>query len=79
MDLRGVTGATVLALTTDAEGARRSFVPTATDRLEAGDILAVAGAPDALAHAREMIEVGTAPPLPIAHRGSRAIPRSEEP
>ena len=79
VDLRGVTGATVLALTTDAEGARRSFVPTATDRLEAGDILAVAGAPDALAHAREMIEVGTAPPLPIAHRGSRAIPRSEEP
>ncbi len=73
IDLRGLTGATVMAITKDAEGQRRSFVPSATERLDAGDLVAVAGAPDALEAAREMIEHGTAPPLPIAKRGSRAM------
>lgn len=73
IDLRGVTGATVIAITKDAEGARRSIVPTAAERLDAGDLVAVAGSPDALALAREMIEFGTAPPLPIGKRGSRAM------
>ncbi len=73
IDLRGLTGATVMAITKDAEGARRSIVPSAMERLDAGDLVAVAGSPDALALAREMIEVGTAPPLPIAKRGSRSM------
>jgi monovalent cation:H+ antiporter-2, CPA2 family len=73
IDLRGLSGATVMAITKDAEGARRSIVPAATERLDAGDLVAVAGSPDALVLAREMIELGTAPPLPIAKRGSRAL------
>lgn len=73
VDLRGLTGATVMAITKDAEGKRRSFVPTATERLDAGDLVAIAGAPEAIEQAREMIEHGTAPPIPIAQRGSRAM------
>lgn len=55
LDLRGLTGATVMAVTRDPDGARQSFVPTATTRLEAGDLVAVAGAPDALQQVREML------------------------
>lgn len=73
VDLRGLTGATVMAITKDAEGKRRSFVPTATERLDAGDLVAIAGAPEAIEQAREMIEHGTAPPIPISQRGSRAM------
>jgi CPA2 family monovalent cation:H+ antiporter-2 len=59
LDLRGLTGATVMALTRDADGDRRSFLPTAATRLEAGDILAVSGAPDALKAVREIVETAT--------------------
>jgi len=73
IDLRGLTGATVMAVTKDPEGARRSIIPSATELLEVGDIIAIAGSPDALAAAREMIELGTAPPLPLKQRGSRTM------
>ncbi len=55
LDLRGLTGATVMAITRDPTGDRKSFIPEATTRLEAGDLLAVAGAPDALASIREIV------------------------
>ena len=56
VDVRGLTGATVMAVTRDAHGERKSFVPMATTRLEAGDLVAVAGAPDALAAVRELLD-----------------------
>lgn len=73
LNLRGLTGATVMAITKDPEGARQSFVPTVASVLEAGDVVAVSGAPDAIAQARELMEHGTAPPLPITRRGSRTL------
>lgn len=77
IDLRGLTGATVMAVTRDPDGARNSFVPSATTRLEAGDLLAVAGASDALQQVRELLApgaAGTAPPG--ADRAGAAAPAS---
>lgn len=73
LNLRGLTGATVMAITKDPEGHRQSFVPTVASVLEAGDVVAVSGSPDAIAQARELMEHGTAPPLPITRRGSRTL------
>ena len=56
LDLRGLTGASVMAVTRVVDGERKSFVPTATTRLEGGDLLAVAGAPDALSAVRDLVE-----------------------
>lgn len=56
IDLRGLTGATAMAVTRNAHGHRESFVPTVTTQLEAGDLVAVAGSPDALLAARELFD-----------------------
>lgn len=64
LDLRGLTGATVMAVTREADGERKSFVPTAATRLEGGDLLAVAGAPDALSAVRDLVEGPAAAPAP---------------
>jgi len=45
-----------MAVTREADGERKSFVPTAATRLEGGDLLAVAGAPDALSAVRDLVE-----------------------
>jgi CPA2 family monovalent cation:H+ antiporter-2 len=52
LDVRGVTGATVLAITRDG---RRHVVPTAQERLVRGDVLALAGTSDAIAAARALL------------------------
>ena len=52
LDLRGLTGATVLAISR-AEGALSA--PAAGDRLRAGDVLALAGSHDAIEHARRLL------------------------
>lgn len=63
LDLRGLTGATVLALVR-ADGEAR--VPTAHEVLHAGDVLALAGAPDAVAAARLLLLDGPDPVVPGA-------------
>jgi CPA2 family monovalent cation:H+ antiporter-2 len=55
LNLRGVTGATVLAITRGDEGA--GIAPAAQERLRAGDVLAIAGAHDAVERARALLEV----------------------
>jgi len=50
--LRGLTGATVLAI---QRGERSVLVPSGHERLEAGDVLAVAGTHDAVAAAKELL------------------------
>ncbi|MBX3023414.1 cation:proton antiporter [bacterium] len=55
LDLRGRTGATVLVIVR-ADGA--ALVPTAHERLQAGDTLALAGASDAVAAARDLLLQG---------------------
>jgi CPA2 family monovalent cation:H+ antiporter-2 len=52
-NLRGVTGASVLAIARGEEGI---IVPTAGEILRAGDLLALAGTRDAIAAATEMLE-----------------------
>jgi CPA2 family monovalent cation:H+ antiporter-2 len=52
LDLRGRTGATVLAIT---RGESATVMPSASDRLDAGDVLAVAGTRDDVAAARILL------------------------
>jgi len=58
LNLRGQTGATVLAILREGE---QVLVPSGHERVRAGDVLAVAGTEDAVAAAREMIVGGLAP------------------
>jgi CPA2 family monovalent cation:H+ antiporter-2 len=50
--LRGLTGATVLAIQRDNESV---LVPSGHDRLQVGDVLAIAGTQEAVAAARELL------------------------
>ncbi|BDG07916.1 cation:proton antiporter domain-containing protein [Anaeromyxobacter paludicola] len=55
LDLRGLTGATVLAIVRESEGA---IVPSAAEVLRAGDLLALAGTHEAIAAAKEVLAAG---------------------
>jgi CPA2 family monovalent cation:H+ antiporter-2 len=61
LDLRGLTGATVLAIARD--GAQIA-VPTGREQLRSGDVLAVAGSHEAIANARRLLEGAGTPPEP---------------
>ena len=52
IQLRGLTGATVLAI---RRGDESVLVPSGHERVEAGDVLAVAGTQDAVEAARELL------------------------
>lgn len=52
LNLRGRSGATVLAISRDGESI---VVPTAGERLQPGDVLALAGSHDAIETARELL------------------------
>ncbi|HEX3869680.1 MAG TPA: cation:proton antiporter, partial [Pirellulales bacterium] len=52
LNLRSLTGATILAITRSNE---RLVVPSGSERLASGDVLAVAGSHDAIAAARAML------------------------
>ncbi len=54
LNLRGATGATVLAITRGDAGL---LVPTATEILRAGDVLALAGTAEAIGHAKVLLEL----------------------
>ena len=51
LNLRAITGATVLAIVRQGRG----LVPSAEGALHAGDVLALAGTHDALAAAQQML------------------------
>jgi CPA2 family monovalent cation:H+ antiporter-2 len=55
LNLRGRSGATVLAISRDGESI---VVPTAGERLRAGDVLALAGAHEAIDAAKELLGAG---------------------
>ncbi|MBX3224474.1 MAG: cation:proton antiporter [Labilithrix sp.] len=59
LNLRGVSGATVLAIT---RGDASLLVPAAHERLHAGDVLAVAGTREAVACARAIVTGSDEPP-----------------
>jgi CPA2 family monovalent cation:H+ antiporter-2 len=52
LNLRGITGATVLAL---ARGQKGVLIPAADEVLKAGDILALAGSHEAIAEAKALL------------------------
>jgi CPA2 family monovalent cation:H+ antiporter-2 len=56
LNLRGVTGATVLAITRQEQGV---LLPTAKDPLRAGDVLALAGSTEAIEAARQLLRGAT--------------------
>jgi CPA2 family monovalent cation:H+ antiporter-2 len=63
LDLRGLTGATVLAITRPAAGAHGAVeprMPTGREVLEAGDVLALAGTREAVDAARALLAAGAA-------------------
>ncbi|HEV8508976.1 MAG TPA: TrkA C-terminal domain-containing protein, partial [Gemmatimonadales bacterium] len=53
LNLRGRSGATVLAISRDGESI---VVPAAGERLKSGDVLALAGTQDAIAAAKELLD-----------------------
>jgi len=61
LDLRGITGATVLAITRGEQGL---VVPSADERMRAGDILALAGSHEAIRAATALLRGLTEPPTP---------------
>ncbi len=67
MNLRGRTGATVLAITRTHGGV---LVPTADERLRAGDVLAVAGTHEAIEAARAAL-LESSPPTTVTDSGAR--------
>jgi CPA2 family monovalent cation:H+ antiporter-2 len=61
LNLRGLTGATVLALTRPGQDV---LVPTGHEALQVGDLLALAGTHEAVAAARTMLAPPPVPPAP---------------
>ena len=58
LDVRGATGATVLAIAREREGA---IVPTGWEILRVDDVLVLAGTHQAVADARRLLNYGPAP------------------
>jgi CPA2 family monovalent cation:H+ antiporter-2 len=52
LDLRGLTGATILAIFRSAGDGRETLVPSGRERLRGGDVLAIAGPHDSVSSAR---------------------------
>ena len=66
LNLRGVTGATVLGITRKGSG---FAIPSAREALQAGDVLTLAGTRDAIAAARELlVEAGGVGQATVADR-----------
>jgi CPA2 family monovalent cation:H+ antiporter-2 len=78
LDLRGRTGATVLAIVRDQAGV---LTPTGHETLEVGDLLAVAGTEEAVESAREQLSrpaAGAQPGEAGAAERNRGYPSREE-
>ncbi|HEX8942554.1 MAG TPA: cation:proton antiporter [Gemmatimonadaceae bacterium] len=55
LDLRGLTGATILCITRSTGEERETLVPAGRERLRAGDVLAIAGPHDSVVAARVIL------------------------
>ncbi len=55
LDLRGITGATVLAITRSSDTGAQAIVPTGQETLREGDVIALAGTEDGVAMARRIL------------------------
>ncbi|HZI09480.1 MAG TPA: TrkA C-terminal domain-containing protein, partial [Myxococcus sp.] len=74
LNLRGLTGATVLALTRPGQDV---LVPTGHEALQVGDLLALAGTHEAVDAARALLAMPPAPPAapPAAAEAAQTGPR----
>jgi CPA2 family monovalent cation:H+ antiporter-2 len=59
LNLRGATGANVVAILRVAGASVLSQTPTGHERLQQGDVLAIAGSPDAVQAAKRLLAAGT--------------------
>ncbi len=66
LNIRGKTGATILAITRRGEAGQKVVVPSGKEMLRVGDILALAGTREEVDNAREL--------LTVSRRGSRPAP-----
>jgi CPA2 family monovalent cation:H+ antiporter-2 len=57
LNIRGKTGATILAITRRGETGDKVVVPSGKEKLRAGDILALAGTQESVNQATEMLTV----------------------
>lgn len=55
LNIRGKTGATILAVTRKESDGPKAIIPTGSDRLRAGDVVALAGTEEAVAAAKELL------------------------
>jgi monovalent cation:H+ antiporter-2, CPA2 family len=55
VNLRGLTGATVICIFRPSSGGQRMLLPTGHEQLHGGDVLALAGSQDAISAARAML------------------------
>jgi CPA2 family monovalent cation:H+ antiporter-2 len=70
VNLRGLTGATVLAIFRVTGDEPRTVVPTGRERLNAGDVVALAGTQEAIAAAHELLASRGEPTPALAASGS---------
>ncbi|MEO5902517.1 MAG: TrkA C-terminal domain-containing protein, partial [Gemmatimonadaceae bacterium] len=55
LNIRGKTGATILAISRKASDGPKAIIPTGGERLRAGDVVALAGTEEAVAAATELL------------------------
>ncbi|MDQ3243499.1 MAG: TrkA C-terminal domain-containing protein, partial [Gemmatimonadota bacterium] len=55
LNIRGLTGATILAITRRGDSGAKVMVPTGKERLRDGDVLALAGSTEAVNAAKELL------------------------
>jgi CPA2 family monovalent cation:H+ antiporter-2 len=73
LDLRGLTGATVLAIAREHAGV---LTPTGRETLEGGDLLAIAGTAEAVESARQLLAEAAEAPPPGEGAPGREAPRA---
>jgi CPA2 family monovalent cation:H+ antiporter-2 len=70
INLRGLTGATVLGISRSADAEEHTLVPSGHERLRAGDVLIIGGPNDAVEAARDILHTGYHSPTPPRGRTS---------
>jgi CPA2 family monovalent cation:H+ antiporter-2 len=62
LNIRGKTGATILAITRRGESGAKVLVPSGKEVLRAGDVLALAGSQDSVSAAVELLTISRRKP-----------------
>jgi CPA2 family monovalent cation:H+ antiporter-2 len=74
INLRGLTGATVLGISRSADAEEHTLVPSGHERLRAGDVLIIGGPNEAVEAARDILNTGYHSPTPPRARERQRAP-----